>query len=155
MKKLFFIVLGASALVFILFACHNDKTNKIENITYEKSVVSVVNVDGLNDKRIPVQLGRNERILASFINDDYTCELLVGYITPKYNVVSNFSHRKIIVTGKSGHWDRKKQTTFVFNNGKQANIVPIYQTNEILPMAKQPLNDNPLEIAEELPMMVN
>lgn len=152
MKNLIIIVLVAIALIASLFACQKDTKAKVDVNTCENSVITEINVDSLQGTLIPVQLDWNERVLASFIADDHTCELLVGYITPKYSAIANFAHRKIIVFGKSGHWDRKLQSAFNFDDGKRANLVPAYPANTVSPLPKKPVHDEPLKTAKELPL---
>ena len=153
MKNLSIIVLMAIALVASLFSCQKDKKAKVDVNTYENSVITEINLDSLQGNLIPVHLDWNERVLASFIADDHTCELLVGYITPKYGIIANFAHRKIIVFGKSGHWDRKRQSAFNFDDGKRASLVSSYPANTVSPLPKKPVHDEPLKTAKELPVI--
>ena len=152
MKNLSIIVMVAIALVASLFACQKDNETKVYVNTYENSVITEINVDSLQGAYIPIQLDWNERVLASFLTDDYTCELLVGYRMPKHSAITNFAHRKILVIGHSGHWDRKSQSIFVLKNGKGMRLVPSYPPNSASPMPRKPFTDKPLKAAEEVPL---
>ncbi len=148
MKNLIIILFGAC-----LLACHNSTSAQVENSTYANSVITKVNIDCLQGKVIPVYLDKNERVFASFIANDNTCELLVGYIVPKYNEVANFAHRKIVIFGKSGRWDRNLQTTFKFKDGHKARLVPVYSESPLSIIPKKSTIDDPLDTPEEFPII--
>lgn len=150
MKNLSIIIVGAFVLLFILFACQNE-ANNLKNNSYAESVVSQLIVDSLQSEFIPVSLEWNEVVLALFIVDDQTCELLVGYRTSKYSAIATFAHRKIVVIGTNGYWNRKAQTIFVTKDGRNMKLVPAYPPNSVSPMPKKPFADKPLQAAEPLP----
>ncbi len=152
MKNLIIIVVGAIALIASLFACQKSQSAKTESNACENNVITEISVDSLQGNLIPVQVDWNERILTLFVADDHTCELLIGYQTPKYSSFANVAHRKVVLVGKLGYWDKKAPSVFVFDNGKRAKLVPAYPANSTAPMPKQPRTDKPLRAVEELPL---
>lgn len=152
MKNLSVIILGAFALVFILFACQNKATKNVNDSSCSESIVSKISIDSLQGEFVPVPLDWNEVVLALFISDEQTCELLVGYRVPKYSAIATFAHRKIVVVGANGCWNRKMQTVFVTSDGRNMKLVPAYPPNSVSPMPNKPFKDKPLKTSEQVPL---
>ena len=148
MKNLIIIVVGALMLVAILFSCR--QTVSLPETKNENNI-SVLCVDSLKGKYLPVELDWNERILAVFIDNANTCEITIGYITAKFSALSTFAHRKVLLIGKNGHWDINRRDIFVFNDGLRMKLVPSYPVNSASPMPPISKPDKRLHPVDEVP----
>ena len=149
MKNLIIILAGAFMLIVTLFSCKNGNSQIFEK---GENSVAVINVDSLKGKYLPIALDWNERILAVFIENDNTCELTIGYITAKFSALSTFAHRKIILVGENGHWDKKMYDTFEFADGLRMKLIPSYPANSTSPISPIPQPDKKLSPVEEVPL---
>ena len=127
MKKCIISVLCVALLFVCALTCQNNK--EPEPSFTSKS--AVIRIDSIKENYFPVQLEWDERVLASFVVNDSICELLIGFANSNSRTLETKAHRKIILLGINGHWDKKTHKYFFFNNGKELKIALSYPTNRI------------------------